>query len=84
VSAVLAITLALGQEGWPSLGYVAAQPGYRHLTHGDLPLTIALAYDPDEPTLEIDVVAVKTHGLRDPKSGGIQQLQECPISNLAR
>src|ERR1035437_3074125 len=84
VSAVPAMTVSLGQEMWPSLGHVAAQPDYRHLTHGDLSLTIALADAPDEPTLEVDLVAVKTHGLRDPEPGGVQQLQERPISNLTR
>src|SRR5664280_169831 len=84
VPAIAAMTVSLGQEGRPSVGDVAAQPGYRHLAHGDLPLTIALAYDPDEPTVEVDLVAVKTHGLRDPEPGGVQQFQERPISNLTR
>ena len=84
VSASRAISMALRQYGWPSLGYVAAQPHDRHLTHGDLPLTIALAYDPDESTLKVDVVAVKAHSFRNPKTGGVQQLQERPIANRRR
>ena len=65
-------------------GHPAADPVERDVADRDEPLLVALADDPDEGTVDRQVVAIESDRLADPESGGIQQLEERPVAQRGR
>ncbi len=66
-------------------GARALEPGHEpiegHLADRDQSLLVALADDPDERTVEREILAVEPDRLADPQAGGIQQLEQRPIAD---
>ena len=65
----------LARPARPNFLNVAAEPDDGHLTHRNLTLAVALADDPHESFVEVDVVAVQADSLGDAQARGIEQLE---------
>src|SRR6185295_6563837 len=61
----------------------APEPVERHVAHRHEPLLIALADDPDEGSVDRQVLSVEPDRLADPQAGGVEELEEGAVTQGA-
>ena len=67
-------------EVWAAEREVAAHGLRRRAAERHDPFLVALAHDADEPGVEVDRRARELHGLRDPQSGAVEELDESAVA----